>query len=466
MEKTARIKTMLSATFIIFCITSTIFVVSGLTHVQEMTGAVVDFGGGKTYFGAIPYEDDPDSQEGLETTCNVFSFELLWDGDMVISIDSIESGTDERAWGLYIVEKSKTNTQDSYEWKKISGNPREVIINDYAAVAWAYCSEEESPSRAVDATGKCFYGYGHPNRIISLAPSCTEMVCSVGGERKLVGADEFSNYPESVESARKSGKITRIGGFTNPSYEYIIKSNPDLVVCINSQHSHINMAERLRSVGINVVVVDGGEDVSSILEGIMMVGTAIGTRGMAENIISGISSELYGIKEKINSNSSAPKNAMVALSTDKSPWTSGSYTYASDILDMISVGNSFSDLGGWVMVNSESLVKRNINYIVVVNNNGPSTQDEYNKAMESLGDEWKLTDAYINRNIYFLTDSAADLASRAGPRVAQFTELMARIIQGTAFYGGVPTDEMPKYIGDNYRDFISLTNDPVVKGYA
>lgn len=459
MEKTTKVKTALSAGIVVLCVIFTAMAASGETYVQGTDGLIVDFGEGVTYFGAFNSEDDMDADEGLEYTCAVFGFDLDLNGDDVVSIDSSVSGTDGKTWNLYVVEKASSELQETYLWVKISGDPGEVKIKGYAAVAWAYCSEDETPSRAVDATGVCFYGYGHPQRIVSLAPSCTEMVCSVGGERKIVGTDDYSNYPESVGSARSSGDIASIGGFSNPSYESIVRTDPDLVVCVNSQRSHLDMAERLRSAGINVVVADGGEDVSSIMESIMMVGTAMGTREAADNTVSSIVGDLSDIVEIIDGNSSAPKNAVIALSTDKSPWVSGSYTYASDVLRIISVGNSFSDLGGWVMVTSESLVTEDVDCIVVITSNGPSSQSEYQAVMDSLGDEWKRTDAYRDGKIYFLTDSAADLASRAGPRVAQVAELMARIIQDTAFEG-----DMPKYIGDDYGDYISLARDPVAEG--
>ncbi len=459
MEKTTKVKTALSAGIVVLCVMFTALAASGETYVQGTDGLIVDFGGGMTYFGTFNPEDNPDAIEGLELTCAVFGFDLLLNGDEVVRIDSSVSGKDGKTWSLYVVEKPSSELQQTYPWVKVSVDPGEVKVKEYAAAAWAYCSEDETPSRAVDATGVSFYGYGHPERVVSLAPSCTEMICSVGGERKIVGTDDYSNYPESVESSRLSGNIASIGGFSNPSYESIVKMNPDLVVCVNSQRSHLDMAERLRSAGINVVVADGGEDVSSIMESIMMVGTAMGTREAAKNTVDGIVGDLSDIVDIIEGNSSAPKNAVIALSTDKSPWVSGSYTYASDVLRIISVGNSFSELGGWVMVTSESLVTEDVDCIVVITSNGPGSQSEYKAMMDELGDEWKHTDAYSNGKVYFLTDSAADLASRAGPRVAQFAELMARIIQDTAFEG-----DMPKYVGDDYRDYISLARDPAAEG--
>lgn len=465
LERTTRIKTSLSATIVIIALTLVVIAPVGLTYADENIGIILDFGEENTYYGIIDDLENPNAYEALDRACSMYGFPLDRDENVVTSINSVESGTNGRNWNLYVVEKSESNSQQDYPWIKVDGDPHNVGITDYAAVAWAFCSESEVPSKAVDTTGMSFYGYGHPDKIISLSPSCTEMICAVGGERKIIGTDDFSNYPETVGSTRESGLIASIGGFTNPNYEKIISLNPDLVICINSQYSHVNMAKKLRSVGINVLVIDGGENINLILESLMMVGTAMGIRDTADVVVDNIVEELAIISEKVENNSSAPKNAMISLSTDKSPWVSGSKTYVSDILKKISVGNVFDKQEGWIMVNSESLIPKGIgsiaaiDYIIVIIEDGPGTQDEYNVALSSLSNEWRQTDAYKNGNIYFLTDSAADLASRPGPRVAQFNELMARIIQNTAFEG-----DIPKFIGDEYKEYLSLTKDPVTDG--
>lgn len=472
MEITTKIKTSLSAIIVIIALTLVVFAPVGLTYADGNIGIILDFGEEKTYYGIIDDMEDPNAYEALDRVCDIYNFKSERDGNVVISIDNIESGTDGKNWGLYVVETSDSKSQNKYSWVKVDCDPNDVQITHYAAVAWAFCSESDTPSKAVDTTGRIFYGYGHPEEIVSLSPSCTEMICAVGGERKIIGTDDFSNYPKTVELSRESGNIVSIGGFTNPNYETIISLAPDLVICINSQYSHIDMAKKLRAVGINVLVIDGGENVGMILESLMMVGTAMGIRDTADDIVNNIYEDLAVIREKVEFNSSAPKNAMVALSTDRSPWISGSNTYASDILERILVENVFKKQEGWVMINSEYLVPKNpedpryedsisrIDYVVVVFKEGPKTQDEYEFVLSLLGSEWTQTDAYKNGNVYFLTDSAADLASRPGPRVAQFNELIARIIQNTAF-----DEDIPKFIGDEYKDYLLLTKDPVVDGF-
>ncbi|HKM13478.1 MAG TPA: helical backbone metal receptor [Candidatus Methanomethylophilaceae archaeon] len=466
MDRSTKIKTLLSAFIVIIALTLVSVAPVGLSYASVDTVLILDFGNKNTFYGIIDDPEETNAREALDIACSIHGFPLEKNENAVISINNVKSDTDGNNWNLYVVFKTlKYDQSQEYLWERIVGDPHNVLMGDYAAVSWAFCSDLEVPSRAVDATGMGFYGYGHPENIISLSPSCTEMICTFGGERKIIGTDDFSNYPLSVDLSRKTGKIASIGGFTNPNYETIISLTPDLVICIDSQFSHVDIAKKLRSVGINVLVIDGGEDIDLILESLLMVGTAMGIRDAAKYNVQSIDEDLSLIREKVDGDSSAPKHAMISLSADRSPWVSGSGTYISDILKTISVGNFFNKQEGWVMINSEFLVPKDtipivkIDYIIVIIDDGPNTQGDYEHVFNSLGDEWKKTEAYKNKDIYFLTDSAADLASRPGPRVAQLNELLARIIQNTAFEG-----DMPKFIGNDYSEYLSLTKDPVMEG--
>lgn len=467
LDTTTKIKTSFSAIILVIALILVVFAPVGTTYANGDIVIILDFGNETTFYGIIDDPEEPNAYEALDIVCSIHNFSLIRNENAVISIDNVKSVTDGSSWGLYVVFKvSKYDPIEEYPWVKIDDDPHDIKLNDYAAVAWAFCSESEVPSRAVDATGMGFYGYGHPDTIVSLAPSCTEMICAVGGEGKIIGADDFSNYPESVELKRKSGEIDRIGGFSNPSYEKIISLNPKLVVCINSMGSHIDMMKKLRSTGVDVLMIDGGEDIDAVMESLMMVGTAMGVRETANTVVRNIVEDISIIEEIVNNNSSAPKNVMITLSTDNAPYVAGSGTYLSDIMEKISVGNSLRMQNGWFTLNSEFFIPKDggpcpsIDFIVVILEDGPKTQAEYDDVTseDRMSAEWKKTNAYINGNIYFLSGSAEDLASRSGPRVAQITELLARIIQNTAFEG-----EIPKFIGDEYKNYLSLTRDPVTE---
>ena len=61
-------------------------------------------------------------------------------------------------------------------------------------------------------------------RIVSLAPNITEVLFHIGAGEQIVGADEYSNYPEA------SKQITRVNNHAAANYELILSLQPDLVI--------------------------------------------------------------------------------------------------------------------------------------------------------------------------------------------------------------------------------------------
>ncbi|RKX69366.1 hypothetical protein DRP53_08385 [candidate division WOR-3 bacterium] len=81
-------------------------------------------------------------------------------------------------------------------------------------------------------------------RVVSLAPSLTEMVFFLGAQNRLVGVTTFCDYPPEAK------KITKIGDFSNPNLERIVALKPDLVLAALPEQRRI-VAE-LSKMGISV----------------------------------------------------------------------------------------------------------------------------------------------------------------------------------------------------------------------
>ena len=153
------------------------------------------------------------------------------------------------------------------------------------------------------------------------------------------------------------------------------------------------------------------------------------------------------------SSSAQIRDVMISLSGDMSPWVSGSYTFAGDIVTCMYGRNVFSDMDGWVHINSEMVIKNNPSVIIILTTDYGATQSEYDILISSLSREWKGTDAYKDGEIYLITEGAGEMAQRAGPRYAQFAELVARILNPDVF----DDIEMGKFIGDDYRNYLTYT---------
>ncbi len=91
---------------------------------------------------------------------------------------------------------------------------------------------------------------GELERIISLAPSATEILFAIGAGNRVIGVDDFSNYPA------ETADIPKLGSFS-PDLERIVALEPDLVV--GSTITSNEVIEQLESLGIAVLIVGSAD---------------------------------------------------------------------------------------------------------------------------------------------------------------------------------------------------------------
>ena len=411
-------------------------------------GTIIDFGNMETVWTAVDLSGYVSARSVLEyaCSCNGYALDFASDGTVTRIDDTVSDG--QHNWGLWVIEKGST------EWKVLPAPYDGVILSDYTVSSWAYCNGDGTPAVAVDSTGRCIYGYGQADRTVSLSPSLTEMVATVGATKTLVGTDSYSDYPQEVVTMQRNGDISIVGDYTTPSYEDILRVDPDIVLCDGSQYNHIRMAEKLRSSDREAFVLYDGESLDTIIDNIFIIGKVLGYDIGASSKISAILDAADSMVSILGSSAAAVKSdTMIALSPDISPYVSGGSTYAADILGMMYGQNVFSDWDGWTHINSEKILERDPSVIIILTADYEATQAEYDDMVSSLSAEWKGTDAYKNGRIYLICGEAGEMAQRPGPRAAQLMELFGRILNPDVF----DDISIPRYIGDNYRDFLTYT---------
>jgi iron complex transport system substrate-binding protein len=86
-----------------------------------------------------------------------------------------------------------------------------------------------------------------PERIVSLAPSNTEILFALGLEDKIVGVTDYCNYPEAAKFKDK------VGGYSEPNIEKIVSLRPDLIL---GTDIHQKAIEELETLGVPSVVIE------------------------------------------------------------------------------------------------------------------------------------------------------------------------------------------------------------------
>lgn len=128
------------------------------------------------------------------------------------------------------------------------------------------------------------------NRIVSLAPSNTEIVFALGENNKLVGVTEFCNFPPEARS------IDKIGGFSTPCIEKIISLKPDLALAVDF-HSNMPFISQLKDAGVDTCIIET-KTILDVPESIRRIGAVLGKEKKADRLAGEIEIQIERIKEK------------------------------------------------------------------------------------------------------------------------------------------------------------------------
>ncbi len=125
-------------------------------------------------------------------------------------------------------------------------------------------------------------------RVVTLAPSLSEMVLSLGAGSTLVGVSRF-------DEAKEVAKLPRVGGFTDPSVEAVIALKPDLLL-VQPGPGNQRPVEKMAELGVPVLLLPL-HSVADVLAAMRAVGKALGREKEAEAVVVSIEATRTRIRE-------------------------------------------------------------------------------------------------------------------------------------------------------------------------
>ncbi|MHC1597222.1 MAG: ABC transporter substrate-binding protein, partial [Methermicoccaceae archaeon] len=176
------------------------------------------------------------------------------------------------------------------------------------------------PLRVVDDTGEVVVLTKKPERIVSLAPSNTEILFALGAGDRVVGVTDYCNYPP--EATRKP----KIGGYATPSIERIIGMEPDLVVSAYGVGKE--NIDALKSSGITVLSLNP-TTLDDVLRDILLVGVACDEPENASRLVVSMVEQIDAVKQRTANATSTPR---VMYTIWEGPYVAGSGTFADDMI--------------------------------------------------------------------------------------------------------------------------------------
>ena len=426
-----------------------------IDEMDEKQGVMIDFAYYNVDWTPMNFTEGMNGVDALEAACAEKGFDIVWDEDdpdVLYSVDG-QTNLQKVKWGMYTLDAED-------RWVQVP-SPKDFEISGTKVISWARTGPGSEMMPAVDQTGFTYYSYayhgktldtGEKIRVVTLAPSVTETVCAVGGLEYIVGTDRYSDYPNKLVENQMSGDIALVGGFTDPNYEKIIATSPDLVFMDGGTGEHVLMADKLRKSGIPCVVLYEAVDTDDLLKNLWICASALGSSRTGNEYIHLVSAAINNICSIPNL---SDKKVFVSLGVSDSPFTSGSGTYIDSMIDSLGATNVFSgDSESWFMVSKEIVYERQPDIIIVIYDTEEiKSQREYRMMLSRFNDLWKETPAYKNGDVYIFSGDAASLLSRPGARLPEALELMAKILDPESFIQADPSDIVGlKYYNNSYND--------------
>jgi iron complex transport system substrate-binding protein len=254
-----------------------------------------------------------------------------------------------------------------------------------------------------------------PERIVSLLPSLTEMVCALDQCQRLVGVDRYSNFPASVRA------LPQVGGGLDPSIEAVVALKPDVVLMAISARA----GERLQALGIKVVALEpkSHADVRRVLE---TMGVLLGVQD-AQRVWRVIDA---GVSAAAQSLPPAARSTRVYFEASSGPYAAGESSFIGETLARLGVKNIVpTSLGPFPKLNPEFVVRANPDLIMVGDTN-------YIGMEQRPG--WNSMRALREKRVCLFSRDEADMLVRPGPRMAEGARIMARCVTDKMVAGRTP----------------------------
>jgi len=253
-----------------------------------------------------------------------------------------------------------------------------------------------------------------PQRIISLAPSNTQILFAIGVGNKVVGVTDYDHYPYNFTAWIAAGNMTSVGGFSTPNKEAIASLNPDLILATN-----VNDADTvsLRSMGYKVLVLNPN-NVTGVLNDITMVGQATGATQNATELVNSINAQISEIQAKIAA-ANLPKPLVYYEVWNNPLMSAGGTSFINDVITKAGGINIFgNETQQYPTVSSETVVAKNPDVIMLPTDmaNPGDTPFYGSVAQVEARPGWSSISAVQNNRVVVVD---GDLFAEAGPRIAQ-----------------------------------------------
>lgn len=269
-----------------------------------------------------------------------------------------------------------------------------------------------APRTLRDGAGRAVSIPASVRRVVSLAPSVTEILFAVGAGGLVVGVTDFCDHPAEATTR------TRVGGLIHPDLETIASLRPDLAIATTSGN-YLEDAERIERLGIPVYTV-GGSSVDGIIGTLVEIGSLVGAGTEAERVAAGLRERVRRLREAGTMAGARRPRALFVIEPEPLI-VPGPDTFVGEAVrlagaDPVSNGST----SGWNQVDFEQVVALAPDLILATR-----AHAAWARSLSASAD-WRLVPAARDGSVFVISDAI----QHPGPRLVDGMEEVAAIVAG------------------------------------
>lgn len=273
-----------------------------------------------------------------------------------------------------------------------------------SASAKPTAAETKYPLTIKDASGTEVTFAKAPAKVVSIAPSETEVIYAVGAGDKVVGVDKYSNFPDDAKSKPQVGDM-------NTNLEALLAMQPD-VVFANSINK--KTVDKIRELKITVFMSDP-KTLDQTIDHIEQIGLILNKQGDAKKTADKMRADKQSVVDAVKN---APKKRIYM---EFNPgWTVGDGEFMDELVKLAGGENVGAGTAGWYKIDSEAIIKKNPEIIVYTA--GGNVKDTVIDGIKKRPG-WDQLDALKNNKLVPINE---DIVSRVGPRLTDALREIAK----------------------------------------
>ncbi|MFC2018984.1 ABC transporter substrate-binding protein [Chloroflexota bacterium] len=296
-----------------------------------------------------------------------------------------------------------------------------IIVLGLSAACTAPVEEEKVLSRieVTDKLGRTVILAKVPQRIVSLAPSNTEILFALGLGERVLAVTDYCDYPPQAEEKPS------VGGFTTPNIERVVAYSPDLILATSIHEDRV--IPQLEQKGLPVLALKS-RTLEDVMAAITFVGTVTGKEKEAAELLTAMRLRIKSVTDKTDNLPEGQRPRVFYAVWHDPLKTAGGDTIHNELIRKAGGINIAEGLSGYAGIGLETVLDTNPEVIIASTTHGSSGELIF-QFMETEP-RLSITAARRQQRVHHLD---GNLVSRTGPRLVDGLEVFAGFIHPELF---------------------------------